>query len=110
MFEFKPKNALRKLVVDTATSGWKVNKHSNVDGSMIFYLEGKVSMSDDSTALATLDLEADQYVLMVDLHIMGEEGLHSQNFRVEDRSTFRSVYSEILTLDMVPQPKPTMYL
>lgn len=103
MFEFKPKKALRKLVIDTATSGWRVNKHSNLGGSMLFYLEGTVAMSDGTTTLATLDLEADNDWLMVDLYIMGSEGLYSRSMRVSDKESFREVYSEVLTLEMVPR-------
>lgn len=105
LFEFKPKKALRKLVIDTATSGWRVNKFSNLDGSMLFYLEGTVSMSDGTETLATLDLEADNDCLMVDLYIMGPEGLYSRNLRVTDKESFREVYSEVLTLEMVPKER-----
>lgn len=106
MFEFNPQKALRNLVVDIAGLGWKVTKHSSLDGSILVYLEGKVVMHDKSIATAVLDLEADADVLMVDLHIMGNNGIFVRNVKVYDRAVFRCIRREILNLSMVPRPTP----
>lgn len=106
MFEFNPQKALRHLVVEITNAGWKIKKHSNLDGSTIVYLEGKVVMHDKSIAMAVLDLEADEDVLMVDLHIMGNNGMFVRNVRACDRTIFRCIRREILNLSMVPLPTP----